>query len=572
MDEFASRLPECCRAKRTFPVKGQSSSSSSSSSSSNEHRDFVIQKAEELYAETLADASIIAMKCATRLCKSLGWNRYAELRAIKAKGKINGFVKRGKWQLAEQICSDKVTARLLFQCLREKDLFVEADGVRLRFGLAEPEISAAELLVHTERQRQFLQLPAEVFVVPHDWKGFSQGPVVSGGTPPAPRPEVVVVNNLRTLMCAAYTLGLRNAMVSGLVAKAGGPLDMRELLDSQLRAADAYAFDAVPFAQAAYPASCWGSGSGPTVDAPSPHTAKVVGLDAEWRAVMYEDAGKEDGEGASILQLAVWSSVFIFDLRESGLLVTQQTKGGGPGMMRDGFLAALGTRELLCALFAQPDIVKVGWDFNNADLSMLKRAGGGLFAQSFDEVIGLVDLAVLYKTVLRKGMGTSPGTGTGTDTDTDTEGGASFAGDFARISRALLSHFSNYGEVESFCNKPKMSLSDACRLIIGLPLDKAQQLSNWDTRPLLEAQRRYASLDAYCLLWQLWVVRERCTRLGTKTEHPGPSARCTSSGYCDEAFRADWDLLGSPEYYKGYIGNISAGPGGSPAPKKKLYK
>jgi hypothetical protein len=564
VDEFASRLPLCCRVKRTFLAKDQSSSSSSSS---HEHRDFVIHKAEELYTETLADASIIAIRCATRLCKSLCWDRHEELRAAKYKGKIDGFVKKGKWQLAMQICRDNGMALLLFQCLRERDLFVEADGVRLRFGLAEAEISAAELLVHTERQRQFLQLPAEVIVPPLEWKGFSQGPVVSGGTPLAPRPEVVVVNSLRTLMCAAYTLGLRNAMVSGLVTKAGNDLDMKELLDPQLRAADAYAFDAVPHAQAAYPASCWGCGSGSTVDAPSPHAAKVVGLDAEWRAVMYEDANKEDGEGASILQLAVWSSVFIFDLRESGLLVKQQTTHGGktPDVIRDGFLAALGTRELLGTLFVQPDIVKVGWDFSNADLTMLKRAGGGLFARSFDEVIGLVDLALLYKSVLRQDMSTETGKGT----HTDTEGDASFERDFAHISRALLSHFSDHGEIPSFCNKPKMSLTDACRLIIGKPLDKAEQLSNWDSRPLLEAQRRYASLDAYCLLWQLWVVRERCTRVGAITQHPGPSARCTTSGYCDEAFRADWDILGSPEYYKGYICNISAGPGGSPVPKKQ---
>uniref|UniRef100_A0A8C0RDG0 3'-5' exonuclease domain-containing protein n=1 Tax=Canis lupus familiaris TaxID=9615 RepID=A0A8C0RDG0_CANLF len=36
--------------------------------------------------------------------------------------------------------------------------------------------------------------------------------------------------------------------------------------------------------------------------------------------------------------------------------------------------------------------------------------------------------------------------------------------------------------------------------VLGRPLDKAQQLSNWDRRPLSEEQLVYAAADAYCLL------------------------------------------------------------------------
>ncbi|XP_041580211.1 exonuclease mut-7 homolog isoform X8 [Vulpes lagopus] len=43
-------------------------------------------------------------------------------------------------------------------------------------------------------------------------------------------------------------------------------------------------------------------------------------------------------------------------------------------------------------------------------------------------------------------------------------------------------------------------LSLLVQQVLGRPLDKAQQLSNWDRRPLSEEQLVYAAADAYCLL------------------------------------------------------------------------
>ena len=44
------------------------------------------------------------------------------------------------------------------------------------------------------------------------------------------------------------------------------------------------------------------------------------------------------------------------------------------------------------------------------------------------------------------------------------------------------------------------SLSAAASLVLGRPIDKRQQCSNWERRPLSQAQVAYAAIDAHVLL------------------------------------------------------------------------
>mmetsp|Transcript_41826 Transcript_41826/g.112035 ORF Transcript_41826/g.112035 Transcript_41826/m.112035 type:complete len:138 (+) Transcript_41826:67-480(+) len=43
-------------------------------------------------------------------------------------------------------------------------------------------------------------------------------------------------------------------------------------------------------------------------------------------------------------------------------------------------------------------------------------------------------------------------------------------------------------------------LSRLVQQVLGLPLDKTEQTSDWETRPLSQSQMIYAGLDAHCLV------------------------------------------------------------------------
>ncbi|ETW10457.1 hypothetical protein, variant 1 [Aphanomyces invadans] len=54
--------------------------------------------------------------------------------------------------------------------------------------------------------------------------------------------------------------------------------------------------------------------------------------------------------------------------------------------------------------------------------------------------------------------------------------------------------------LKSATKKHVVGLSRSCQDILGCPLDKSQQTSDWEARPLTEEQVLYAAADAYCLL------------------------------------------------------------------------
>jgi len=170
-------------------------------------------------------------------------------------------------------------------------------------------------------------------------------------------------------------------------------------------------------------------------DTATPHPMIIVGIDVEWRA-----STRVAEHGASILQVATDSVVFIFDMNALGHRKIQSSK------------------ILIGKILSSKHIIKLGWSFDVADIGQLKTSSSGYFKSSVEHVAMVVSLNELV--FLEKSLRTE----------------------------------------SSATSTPSLALADACLQHIGHNMDKGQRMTNWDRRPLTVQQLRYAALDAHCML------------------------------------------------------------------------
>ncbi|XP_054853533.1 exonuclease mut-7 homolog isoform X2 [Eublepharis macularius] len=176
---------------------------------------------------------------------------------------------------------------------------------------------------------------------------------------------------------------------------------------------------------------------------------QVVGIDMEWRPSFGFVGGKSR---VSVVQMAVPGQVFLLDMLQ---------------LLRQGGKDEAALSSFFQTLFADPTITKLGYGMAG-DLHNL-----ALVSTSFKDVdkqlCGFLDLLVVHKElskcfgVVKKG---------------------------SRKMDAL--------QLEDKAAEKGLSL--LAQHVLGKPLDKMEQLSNWEKRPLREEQILYAALDAYCLL------------------------------------------------------------------------
>ncbi|KAF1490857.1 hypothetical protein FQV08_0013187, partial [Pygoscelis antarcticus] len=170
---------------------------------------------------------------------------------------------------------------------------------------------------------------------------------------------------------------------------------------------------------------------------------QVVGIDMEWRPSF----GMVGKPRVSLLQIALKDEVFLLDLPR--LLEQAETEGEKEKLP-----------HFIQMLYSDAAITKLGYGISG-DLSSLAATWSALKGTD-KQAQGLVDLLTVDKQV------------------------------------DVPSPEQSYKD-RGF-RQPEKGLSLLVQHVLGKPLDKTEQLSNWEKRPLREEQILYAASDAYCLL------------------------------------------------------------------------
>ncbi|XP_071622169.1 exonuclease mut-7 homolog isoform X1 [Heliangelus exortis] len=182
---------------------------------------------------------------------------------------------------------------------------------------------------------------------------------------------------------------------------------------------------------------------------------QVVGIDMEWKP-SFGMVGKPP---VSLLQIALKDEVFLLDLPK--LLEQAETEGEKEKLP-----------HFIQLLYSDAAITKLGYGMSG-DLSSLAATCSAL-KDTDKRARGVVDLLQVDKQ-LQKSF-------------TDSKKGGQ-----------------KVDAVEQSCEdkssrQQEKGLSLMVQHVLGKPLDKTEQLSNWEKRPLREEQILYAASDAYCLL------------------------------------------------------------------------
>ncbi|XP_015500322.1 exonuclease mut-7 homolog isoform X1 [Parus major] len=179
---------------------------------------------------------------------------------------------------------------------------------------------------------------------------------------------------------------------------------------------------------------------------------QVVGVDMEWKPSF----GMVGKPRVALLQLALEDEVFLLDLPR----LLEQAEAEGQKEKLPHFIQML---------YSDAAITKLGYGMSG-DLSSLAATCSAL-GDTEKQMQGVLDLLALHQQ-LQRGK------------DGQKEDGLS----------------PEHSHEQRGLRQPEKGLSLLVQHVLGKPLDKTEQLSNWEKRPLREEQILYAASDAYCLL------------------------------------------------------------------------
>lgn len=169
----------------------------------------------------------------------------------------------------------------------------------------------------------------------------------------------------------------------------------------------------------------------------------VVGVDMEWQP----NFGVNSSQQVALIQLAVSEHVFLLDLCVKG------------------FSQHPDTIHFIRSLFSDRNVIKLGYGMSG-DLKCLLATWHPFLDEPL-KMEGLLDLHNIHQKI--------------------------------QCSKVNRTH-NGPKEVLVGVGSAEKGLSLLVQQVLGQPLDKTEQMSNWEKRPLRISQIRYAVADAYCLL------------------------------------------------------------------------
>eukprot|EP00066_Takifugu_rubripes_P026856 XP_011616122.1 PREDICTED: exonuclease mut-7 homolog isoform X2 [Takifugu rubripes] len=194
----------------------------------------------------------------------------------------------------------------------------------------------------------------------------------------------------------------------------------------------------------------------------------VVGVDMEWQPTF----GCSSSQQVALMQLAVTDQVFLLDV------------------CAEGFGQHPETVSFIRSLFSSKNVLKLGYS-TSGDL----RCVLSTWPQFSEEPLvtqGVLDLVNVHQKIQRSKVNR-------------TQNG----------SKEVL-----VGE-----GSAEKGLSLLVQQVLGRPLDKREQMSNWKKRPLRASQIRYAVADAYCLLEVYTVLKSNPAHFGLPDDLQNISSR-----------------------------------------------
>ncbi|KAL4219645.1 hypothetical protein ACF0H5_022217 [Mactra antiquata] len=187
----------------------------------------------------------------------------------------------------------------------------------------------------------------------------------------------------------------------------------------------------------------------------------IVGIDSEWRPSFCGQVQK-----VSLLQLGVKDQVFLLDFLKLTQLLTDND-----------------WVDFVQSFLASDKVLKLGYGIES-DLKMIMRTFPCMKEAMF-HVKRIVNLETLAKKLILEDLQPL------FDEDNDSD--------------VIKRSANNDEEPETsastgFRTSEEKGLSEVVRKCFGKPLNKSEQMSDWERRPLRTEQRIYAALDAYVLL------------------------------------------------------------------------